>query len=361
MLEVRKKLNPLSDYDIEQDRESRMFLSDCSPLDLEVLEVLLFSPLKISIYDLSRSLAISELKLIPIIQKFSSIGLVNYQNHLLYVDKERRKYFEFQMSRFQDDFKPNLDFVKKILRQVPIHLLPTWYSIPRSSNNIFESIINTYLLNPHTYERYLKDLFLLDPLIEKLYQNLLSSASLDIASQELMEKCQLNQTDFEELMIQLEFRFICFTTYRKEGDHWQARISPLYEWQKILFFLRKTQAPIIPKEKVSDQRSHSFKKDLEQQSLPLHWTLFTKERNAKDLGKLLKRVLHGKWVFLDDVIRGGFTGMHWSPLGYNEEEQKWFKSMILDWLFPCGMVDLGIADGRDCFAVTHFGQAFFEE
>ena len=141
----KNKVN-LSDYNYLQDIESRLHLCDFSSLDLTVLEEILFSPLKISIKKISRALSRSEEEILPVLKRFSISGLLQLQEDTILVDKERRKYFEFQITRFEESFRPDMEFLQEMLRQVPIHILPAWYSIPRSSDNIFDSIVEKYLL-----------------------------------------------------------------------------------------------------------------------------------------------------------------------------------------------------------------------
>lgn len=242
---IRKNKVNLADYNFRLDIETRMMLSDFSLFDLEVIEEILFNPLKISIKKLARTLDCPEIKLEPILQKLSIVGLVHFQDDTLLVDKERRKYFEFQISRFEEKFVPNMEFLQGLLKQVPIHILPSWYAIPRSSNNIFESIIEKYLFSPQIYQRYLMELNFSDPIISSIIQDVFSSPEFRISSSDLIAKYNLARTDFEQIMLQLEFHFVCFVTYSREDDHWHEWVAPIHEWREYLLFLQKTEAPVI--------------------------------------------------------------------------------------------------------------------
>jgi hypothetical protein len=242
---VRKNKINLSDYNFQQDIESRILLSDFSTFDLEVLEEILFSPLKISIKKLCRSIGCEENQLAPILQKLSLAGLVDIQEDSLLVDKDRRKYFEFQITRLEEGFLPNMEFLQGLLKQVPIHILPTWYAIPRSSNNIFESIVEKYLLTPQIYQRYLMELNFPDPILAGIMQDVLSSPDLRISSSDLIAKYNLARSDFEQIMLQLEFHFVCFVTYTPEEDYWHESVTPFHEWREYLLFLHETESPII--------------------------------------------------------------------------------------------------------------------
>jgi hypothetical protein len=409
----KNKIN-FSDYPVQQDVECRVLLAESSVFDLEVLEAILFSPLKILIKKLAQSLESQERDLHPILQKLSAIGLIQLQNGLIQVDKERRKYFEFQIGRFGEDFKPNIDFLQGLLKLVPIQVLPSWYAIPRTANSIFESIVEKMLANPQVYERVLDELHVLDPICSGLVGDLLAAPSLQLLASEVRAKYGLSQEKFQELMIQLEFRFLCFTAYRKEQGKWQEWVVPLYEWQRHLLFLRKTEPPVLDAARVAhptDEFSVLKKMEdsliqmpfllegadgqileklvwlrlaeyrdgkawategskewlrlsLEQRAILLYRnpSLFGSERNVREGEKIIKRVLHGKWVLFEDLLRGAQIGMSgWMIPKYTEAEIRFLKALVFDWLFSCNMVRLGTYEKRTCLAVTPFGQNFFEE
>jgi len=242
---LRKNKINLADYNSAQDIENRIILSDFSPFDLEVLEEILFSPLKISLKKLARNLDVTEDKLASILQKLQKAALLSVSDDSIVVDKEMRKYFEFQMQRFDPDFKPDLEFLQGLLRKVPIHVLPTWYSIPRSSNNIFESILEKNLLTPLMFQRYLTDLQFQDPIIQGIIKDLFAAPDFRISSSDLISKYNLLRADFEEIMLRLEFSFICSIRYVKEDDHWLEIVTPLNEWHQYLQHLKETESPII--------------------------------------------------------------------------------------------------------------------
>ncbi len=250
MLELtspRKNRINFADYNSAQDIENRIVLSDFSPFDLEVLEEILFSPLKISLKKLARNLETVDAALSPILEKLTKGGLLTVLDDSIVVDKDMRKYFEFQVQRFDPSFKPDLEFLQALLRKVPIHVLPTWYSIPRSSNNIFESIVEKHLLTPQIFQRYLTDLNLNDPIAQGIVKDLFSAPDFRISSSDLIAKYNLVRRSFEEIMLLLEFSFTCSIRYVKENDHWLEIVTPLHEWHQYLLFLKETESPVIDK------------------------------------------------------------------------------------------------------------------
>jgi hypothetical protein len=347
-----------------------------------------------------------------------------------------------QISRFDPDFRPDMEFIQAILRRVPIHILPNWYAVPRTSNNIFESIIEKYLLTPQAFQRYLAELRLAGPVAQGIVQDVFHSPNLCIASTDLISKYNLSRAKFEEILLTLEFHFACCVTYKKEDDHWLEFVSPFYEWQEYLKFLSQTEARPLPDEEekkiqkatdsnfsfvdqMSELLEQAKKKPtrLEQANPYLadklclvqladridgrlyaletasEWLTAKKEdkalylyrhtqnrvlslpknvseRSVREAEKAIKRVLHGKWVFFDDFLKGVTIplseysviamkreGKQWRYTlpTYSEEEKQLIEAVIFEWLFEMGMVATGQVGGRKCFAVTPFGRFFFEE
>lgn len=233
------KIN-LSDYDYQKDIKNRLIITQFSTFDVEVLEEILFSPLRIRISTLLENLQTSIDLLQPILDKLTAMDLFIIENETLIVDKEMRKYFEFQVARFDDTFKPDMEFLQGLLRKIPIHVLPIWYSIPRSSNNIFQSIIDKYLLTPQIYERYLEEMKHKDPVFSGILQDVLQSPNLKIEAHVLCKKYDLSKEAFEEHMLLLELSFVCCLRYEKKEDHWVRVVTPYHEWETYLIFLKNT-------------------------------------------------------------------------------------------------------------------------
>ena len=367
MLELspaRKNKVNLADYSSEQDIENRILMSDFSTLDIEVLEEVLFSPLKISFKKLARTLGCREADLSICLKKLSLTGLLSVLDDAILVDKEKRKYFEFQIHRFDPLFKPDMEFLQGILRKVPIHVLPTWYSIPRTSNNIFESIVEKYLLTPHIFHRYLAELNFGDPILNGIMEDLFSAPDFKVSSSDLIAKYNLCRRDFEEIILILEFNFVCCLCYEKEEDHWLEFIVPFHEWHEYLRFVQATETPKIESkgaierskesdfaflEELSELLLRGRKKgisvapspltekasllklaiytegklqtleagdawlDLSLESRALHLyrdpnnrllSLSVSERYVREAEKAIKRVLSGEWVYFDDFLKG---------------------------------------------------------
>ena len=286
MLELsatRKNKVNLSDYNCQQDIENRSLLADLSFFDHEVLQEIFFSPIKFSLKKLARSLGCEDSDLSPILAKLSRSGLLSIQDDTILVDKEMRKYFEFHMKRFDADFKPDMEYLQGILRKVPIHLLPSWYAIPRTSNNIFESIVDKYLLTPQFFHRYLSELNFTNPIATCVMQDVFADPDCRIASSDIITKYNLNRREFEEILLMLEFSFVCCVTYTKGVDLWIEWVTPFHEWHEYLKFFKTTDIASIPEgKKIERKRKNDF-------------------AFVEDLSSLLKTAQKGTLPCLEDI------------------------------------------------------------
>jgi hypothetical protein len=235
----------LADYDYRGDIENRLIMAQFSAFDVSVLEEILYSSLTISVKQLAETLESKPEKLLPILKKLSKTGLLKVGGDQILVDKEMRKYFEVQILKFHEEFRPGMEYLQGLLRKVPIHVLPIWYSIPRTSNNIFDSLIEKYLLTPQTFQRYLNELQVSDPTLFAIMEDLHNAPDMKISSEELMEKHQLLREEFEEVMLQLEFSLVGVLSYEKVGGKWHEIVTPYHEWRDYLTFLRTSEAPSI--------------------------------------------------------------------------------------------------------------------
>ncbi len=260
----KNKIN-LSDYDYQTDIKNRLLMSKFSKNDLEVLEEILYSSLRLPIQKLADSLDLSEKELFPILTKLSETELFQIEDDTIVVNKEMRKYLEIQLMKFEENFTPGMEFLQSILKKVPIHVLPIWYPIPRTSNNIFDSLVEKYLITPQVFQRYLSELQFPDERMHDVFQDVMSSDELEIPSHKLKTKYAFSDDEFAEIMLHLEFNFICCLTYHKAGNGFTEVVSPFHEWKEYLKFLRSTQSSVIQiTSKIQRQRpdDFSFTKDL---------------------------------------------------------------------------------------------------
>lgn len=255
----RKQKVCLQDYDYQHDIESRLLLSQFSIKELEVLEEILYSSILIPIPKLCTSLELEEEDLTQILTKIEETGLFRIEAGQILVDKEMRKYFESQIVKFGPDFKPGMEFLQGLMRKVPIHVLPSWYAIPRASDNIFDSLVEKYLLTPAIFHRHLEEIFSHEPLLGAIVQDVYASPSLSLLGREVMEKHHLSREQFEEVLLSLEFQFALCLSYTKTEGIWEEMVTPFQEWKEHLAFLRETQpVPITTTDQIIRKRPSDF-------------------------------------------------------------------------------------------------------
>jgi hypothetical protein len=259
MNSIRKNKINLSDYDYRRDIENRLLMAQFSVQDVKVLEEILYSPLTIPLRKLIKNLDLEESEVLLALDHLSKTRLFKIVDDTLVVDKDMRKYYESQISKFEDDFVPGMDYLQGLLKKPPIHVLPTWYNIPRASNNIFDSLVEKYLLTPQIFQRYLNELKLSDASISSIVQELFSSPDFKLTSRYVIEKYQLTREQFGEYMLGLEFNFVCCLGYQRKGDQIEEVITPFHEWRQYLRFLKDTEPTKMSDGlQVERRRPHDF-------------------------------------------------------------------------------------------------------
>lgn len=254
----KNKIN-LEDYDYQKDIQNRVLLSSFPPEYLEVLEEIVYGPQTILLEKLAKQIGKSLNELQTILTKLTETDLFSIKSDTIIVNKEMRRYFETQILKFEEDFTPGMEFLQALLRKVPIHVLPNWYPIPRTSNNIFDSLIEKYLYTPQTFQRYLAELNLGDDNLNAIVTDLFSSPDYKIYSKDLRTKYDLTEEAFEEHMLYLEFNFICCLIYEKKDNEWIEVVTLFKEWKDYLSFLKDTQPKEIEKNsQIRRTRSNDF-------------------------------------------------------------------------------------------------------
>jgi len=252
----KNKIN-LADYDFQKDIQNRLIMSRLSVDGMEVLEELLYSPPRFSVEDLYEGVDVSPAVVDETLSLLAPTGLFEREGNNIIVNKDQRKYFESQMTKFEEGFVPGMEYLQSLLRKVPIHVLPQWYPIPRTSNNIFDSLVEKFLQTPQIYQRYLLELNLGDDILSSILQDVLSAPNFEIEASELKKKYSLSDESFEELALQLEFNFVCCVSYRKTDSSWKKIITPFQEWGDYLRFIRESR-PQVFSENVQRYRPSDF-------------------------------------------------------------------------------------------------------
>jgi len=254
----KNKIN-LEDYDYRKDIQNRVLLSQLTPVDLEVLEEIIYSPTQFPISKLAKQLDKTGKEILETLMKLSKTDLFKLDGETVIVDKEMRKYFEIQIVKFEENFTPGMEFLQALLKKVPIHILPNWYPIPRTSNNIFHSLIEKYLHTPQTFQRYLAELNFGDDKLNGIVNDLFNSPNYKVYSTDLRKKYELSDEEFEEHMLYLEFNFVCCLVFEKRDDEWVEVVTLFQEWKDYLSFLKESQPQEIEKKnKIKRTRPNDF-------------------------------------------------------------------------------------------------------
>jgi hypothetical protein len=256
---LRKNKINLSEYPYEKDIQCRKLMAELTVFEVDVLTEIIQGSLKSSVKQIADFLEVSVEQLYPTLENLQNLNLYTLENDKILVNKEMRKYYESQLPKFDDNFRADMEFVKGLLSKAPIHVLPTWYSIPRTSDDIFESIVEKYLLTPKIYQRYLEEISFDEPVLNSIINDVYGQPDLKVRAKEIMEKYQLTRELFEEYMLLLEFNLICCLSYNQADDQWEEVITPFYEWREFLRFKQCTLPnPINEPLEIKRTHPHDF-------------------------------------------------------------------------------------------------------
>ncbi len=363
-IQIRKDKVTLSDYSYQRDIKNRLLLSEMSANEIFIMNEIVNNSLRIPIYKLEASIGISGNELEIILNKLIENHFIKIDDHEIFVDKDQRRYYEGQMIKFEPGFVPGIDYLHSLLHQVPIHILPDWYSIPRTTDNIFEAIVDKLLSTPKVYERYLEDVVFDIPVLKLIYKEVLSAPDFSVSAKELMHKFELSHREFEEYVLMLEFHFICCLTYQKQGDRWEEVVTPFYEWREYLRFKRDT----FPKS-LSGSACIEIIKGAQDSRQDFVHTLSLVEKS-------LCRIVEEGWVYLEDFMKGFVSSpfgrdmvvlkhkgkkWHYELPQYTDGELKFYAQILCEDLFEAGIIAVGWHCGKKCIRLTPFGQRVLSE
>lgn len=237
----KKNKISLSDYNFQKDIDNRLFLAELTPFEISALRELIDNTPNTTIERLAKDVGAPIKKIEPCIEKFEKINLITRDDRKIKVDKELRKYFETHLLKFEEGFHPNLDFLKALLTKVPIHVLPNWYAIPRSTDHIFSSIVEKYLITPKIYNRYLDELIFEDPILHNLYRDVYTSPGYAFPKKAAMEKYNLTSKQLLEYALELEFNLVCVLSVRSTKSGFEEVFTLLDEWKEHLNYQMTSQ------------------------------------------------------------------------------------------------------------------------
>lgn len=358
----------LSDYQYRRDIENRLLMAELELFEVDVLRELVHSPLTTTLDDLADQLSSDETTTINALNKLSPSKLFIINHDKITVNKEVRKYYESQIQKFDDDFEPNMEYLQELLSKVPIHVLPSWYHIPRHSDNIFESIIEKYLLTPKIYSSYLEELNFDDPILNSIVKDLYQSSDFKIPSSTFIKKYNLSREQFEEFLLILEYNFVCCLSYNKDGGKWQEVVTPFHEWREFCLLQERNKPMSI--QNVNSIQRKEFSASASNPDILSSSVLYT-PKNIREVERALKRFTKSEWIYLDDFLNAFIgsinnkapvtlksRGKRWKYCipTYTQEEQDFVRAVILEQFWETGVVSIGSHNKRICFSVTPFGK-----
>lgn len=376
---TRKNKVNISDYPYKKDIINRLFLADLTTLEIEVLKELLFQPSKCRIADILDCVSCDQDTLFLALETFSRIGLTMRQGDLLFIDKELRKYFEFHLVKFANKQAPSFESLQGLLNKVPISILPTWYSIPRSSDNIFDSIVEKYLHTPKIYENYLKDLIFEDVILNKIVEELFASSDLTLDTATLRERYKLTREKLQEYILLLEFHFVAVSSYQDGKE----RITPFAEWGDLLRFQKKHKLEAVtgvtvtrPPVNVATRQDQEVAMNHFRATIDDWYGTWSEhvpaiEKAVYEIEKGLKNAPQNSWILFEQFLAGLLaplgqqgpvtlvrTGKKWrySLPSYSDKEKSFIECVVLDLLHKVGITTTGEKDGKPCFMITPYGR-----
>ena len=314
-----------------------MLMTRLSGFDVEVLQEILSNSIKIPVHELVDDLECDELELRSSLKKIEDSGLFRMEGDVLHVNKELRKYFDIHAEKFEKNFTPCMEYLQGLLSQVPIHCLPVWYAIPRTSDSIFQSILEKFLLTPKIYREYFQEFQTEDPDLVEVIQEVFEAPDFAVPSTVLREKLGISEEQFTETLIYLEFNFICCSSFQKIGDHWEEVVTPFHEWREYLRYLENSKAKSVAEDSEIEKAQkgdfafvrdmsmllNTFRdSDVHEDELSSEWHNETCEVNilrTEFFQKLIHKLFFLGFIeFKDSIVRPTELGEEWMAMNLED-------------------------------------------
>lgn len=352
----RKNKITLTDYNYKRDINTRLLMSKLSVEAVVVLREVLDSSLKTTFSSLAESLEISRNHLISILEQLKPTGLFHSHGEQVFVDKETRKYLEFEILKFDPDYEMGMEFLQNLLSKVPIHATPTWYPLSKNAENLFSSIIEKYMLTPQLYQRYLDELIVDYPHAKEISHELMTTPDGFLKATDVMKKHGISHEEFEECILHLEYNFVCCLTFRETNGYYEEIIIPFFEWSEYLSFERSTRPkPLEPSEEIKRdfEDDFGFLKDL------ANYLKKVKPESEKVLAKT-------KMLQFVEETPDGFLpterAEHWLRLPIQEQAAALYRYMLRPPFLFNGFSDKDVRQVQNALKqVTKSGWIYFED
>lgn len=289
----------LTDYDCESDLMHRMIMGNLTKEQHEVIREITEHSLSIPVTSLAKTLGVSQSSLVSTLELLTHLKLFEIKGSTLVVNKEKRKYFESEIAKFEEGFDPDLNYAQSLMNKIPIHVLPNWYVLSRDCENIFESILEKCLNTPKLFWDHVETIQYPSPEAKAIVEALYQSDELKLDGEEIRNKLSLSLEQFHSKMLFLEYNMICCISYEYSGEQWKEKITPFREWREYLVAHRKMKpAYIEPVSEIERDYDDDFGFVLE----------FSQELSSKSLHSMNRVSLHlAQTLQLLDIDNGVFT------------------------------------------------------
>lgn len=224
----------LSEYTFEQDLFFCARLAELEPATTRLLIELFYLSSKTTLQKLKNVLDLTEAELKNFFEKIAPLKILSCEQDCVLIDKEVKKKIECFLGKFEEDFNPGIEYFQALLKQVPINILPTWYSLPRSCDSIFLSLKEKIFQTPAQYLRHIKEVETEAYPIQLVVQALLDSPETPLNLEQLEDITGLTGTLLDECILFLEFNFIAILTYVETKERWEAFLSLPLELKNYL-------------------------------------------------------------------------------------------------------------------------------
>jgi predicted transcriptional regulator len=369
----------LEDYECNRDVQARLMMADWKRPDVELVDAILQSPQVVLLEQLAEQLERDVTQLEPSLEKVAPTGLFQRRGATLVVDKDLRRYYETQLRRFEERFEPTLDYLQGLLRHIPLQTLLSWYSIPRSADQVFDALMERFLATPKVFRTHVLEQGYDNPTLVRVAQMAYEAPDWRVSKAEVCTQLGLSHEQFQELALFLEFSFLACLSYVPKDDGWEEVITPFYEWREYLQFLRTATPGPLPEERLSpepmaklsaEKATQRYRAPEAREQYPWRSRQVATDRNRRLVENALEGLADGRWVLFEQFLSGltapigQTTGVTLVRQGkrffyarprYNLEETDFIRQMVLEWLVECGITQVGTLDGSTCFRLTDIG------
>ena len=222
-IQIQKKNRvDLSEYPYEQDLNYRLLLASLNPTTTKLLIELFYLSSKTTLVKLKNALDLTENELKEFVDEIAPFNILSIEQDVVLIDKDVKKKIESFLEKFDEEFSHGIEYFQSLLKQVPINILPTWYSLPRSCDSIFLSLKEKIFHTPSQYLRHLQNIESDDPSVPLVIQALLAANNHLLTMDQLESVSGKSGFELQKLVLFLEFNFAAVMCYIEESGAWTS-------------------------------------------------------------------------------------------------------------------------------------------